>query len=168
MAKLISFEPRLHPEIERLQKNDESVSCINCNVKEAMDGNGFEVVAVKKSMITNSPKKFVISAEDKEKLGGTASSELSELQEIETVAVHRKVCITGKILSVGPVEEVKSKSCEKSFRKQECTIADKSCECRFVVWEELAGMIEKGKSYKVTDVNVRMYGGNKSLVLIHQ
>ena len=57
-----------------------------------------------------------MSSEDKEKLGGTTISQLSELQEIENVAVHRKVCITGKIISVSRFENVKSKSGEKSFR----------------------------------------------------
>ena len=54
----------------------------------------------------------MISLEDEEKLEGTMISELSKLAEIENVALHRKVCIIGKIVSVSQVEEVKSKSNE--------------------------------------------------------
>ena len=57
MERLILFEPSLHQEIERLKKNNKSLSCVNCNVKEEMGGSRFEIVAAKKSMITNPPKK---------------------------------------------------------------------------------------------------------------
>ena len=134
VARLVSFEPKLHKDLEKLKDSNESVSCVNCNVKKNWDGSQFEEVAVNKSTIRNSPKKFLISSQEKLQVSVT---DLPELAGIEDLAVHGKVSIVGKIVSVTPVEEVKSKTNDKCFRKQECTIADKSCASRFVLWEEL-------------------------------
>lgn len=65
VARMVSFEPAFHKEIQKFKDNEETVSVTNCNVKESLDGEGFEVVIYNKSRISNSPKKFDI---DKSKL----------------------------------------------------------------------------------------------------
>ncbi len=89
------------------------------------------------------------------------SADLSELAGIVDVAVHGNVTIRGKIVSVNPVEDIKSKNGDKRFWKQECMIADKGCVCRFVLWEESVETVENGKCYKVMNVAVKMYNGSK-------
>ena len=40
VARLVCFEPNLRKDMENLKKNNESVSCVNCNVRRSrMDDN---------------------------------------------------------------------------------------------------------------------------------
>ena len=49
------------------------------------------------------------------------------------------------------------------LRKQDTMVGDKSGTIRFIVWESEIGHVETGCSYKLAEVMVRDYRGNKFL-----
>lgn len=163
VIRMVSFESHLRRDMESFKEKDESISCVNCNVRRSkFDDTKFEVVASSKLRIPSSPKKFKLS-KDKEKSNVTTSgSELSELAEIGTVAVQNALTVKGKFVSVDSVDEVQSKNVQKRWKKLEHVLADKSSACRFVLWEEMLD-VAIGKSYNVDNATVKIYNGERYL-----
>ena len=161
VARLVSFEPCLRTDMEKHREKGDSVSLVNCSVKEYKSGDGFEVMASKRSKVYSSPKKFKL--DELERFCGL--TKLSKLEDVNDVAVHQKVIIQGKVTIVKSAEQVESNFTGKKFVKQDCVIADQSGAYRVVLWEEAVDMLEAGTSYKISEVAVKMYSGKKYFTL---
>ena len=87
------------------------------------------------------------------------------VHQIQTTVVNEQINLLVKVLKVNEANAVSSKSHMKPLLKQDCVIGDKFARCRVVLWEKDVGSLELGKSYKLTKVRVRKYGGMKYLSL---
>ena len=159
-CRLVSFDPHIRPELEDCMEKGQSVSLSNCEIKRAKGGKGLEIVLSEKSRVTHSPKKFKVNDEMRKKASGV--TELEKMEKMKDIVPNvggNKVSIKGKIVGLKESEKIKSK--ERVLVKREIEISDESQACRLVLWEELVGSVEEGKSYRICNVCVKAYGGMK-------
>ena len=85
--------------------------------------------------------------------------------DVHSLNASQLVNVVGKIMNVGKSFEVHSKRRGKDLRKQECIIGDSGSRCRVVLWEGDVGKLKEDASYRLNDLLVNEYGGQKYLSL---
>ena len=155
VARVISFDPKLHPSFAKCREEGKSVALVNCRVQEGKFGDGaLEIVASKHTRVEGSPKKFKL---DTVKEGCNAVE--VKVEEVAKLSVNQHITVVGKVVKVGVPGEVTSKLYNKQLMKQECIVRDSNGSCRIVLWETDVGKLNEGKSYRLEKVLVRQYGG---------
>ena len=158
VARVISFEPKLHPSFSKSREEGKSVALVNCKVQEGKFSDGaLEIVASKHTRVESSPKKFKMDTVNFSKEGDSAVE--VKVEEVAKLAVNQHITVVGKVVKVGVAGEVTSKHYNKQLMKQECIVGDRNGSCRIVLWEKEIGKLHEGKSYRLHKVLVRQYGG---------
>ena len=161
VCRMVSFELKVWPDIEEFVERGESVSVVNCDVKKRkIGGTGYELVLSDKSSVIRSPKKFKLSDD---LLMRFDVNELERIVMIEDIStnVGNKVSVKGKLVSLKDSEKIKTK--DRVFTKRESVLSDESTAIRLVLWEKLVESVELSKSYSITNLSVKTYGGQKYL-----
>ena len=151
VVRMISFEPKLRPVLDKSREERKPVALVNCKVSESKFESGFEIMTSGRTRVESSPKKFKI---DEQKF--VERPDVS-VKEVMGLPVNELINIVGKVVKVGEVTEVSSKSSQKSLLKQDCTLRDSMGSCRIVLWEKDVRTLTEGKSYRSADVRVRDY-----------
>ena len=86
-----------------------------------------------------------------------------KIGELALLAVSQPINITAKVVSVEDVVLVTRKD-GKELKKQDVNVADLSGCCRLVLWEGDVNKLDKGKNYRLVDVNVKTYAEMKHLL----
>ena len=124
----------MRSKIEDAQKSKAGVARRNCTIKRSRVSDNFEVHLNNKTGIVSSPKKFKVVEEVT--MHATCSSVLETLEELQDVAEHQRISISGKVVAfLSPVEQVVMKGAGKHLSKRELKVADGTAACRCVVWE---------------------------------
>ena len=74
-----------------------------------------------------------------------------------------KVGVKCKVVKVGDLSTVKKSGDGKELKKQDIMIGDDTGSCRLVLWDDDVNSLEKGKSYCLVNLGVRMYNSTKYL-----
>lgn len=161
VARMISFEPKLHGEIETMRKSGESVKISNCTVQESrLSGvKELEVVLNSRTNLLKSPKKFNISESIVDTSLSAGAIDIASLVEVDNCSVNERINITGKITILKEPEKVYVKSRDEEVAKQSFIVADSSGSCRGVVWGLDIGSLQVSNSYKLINVNVCLFNG---------
>ena len=88
--------------------------------------------------------------------------------DVHSLNASQLVNVVGKIVKVGKSSEVHSKGRGKDLRKQECIIGDSGSRCRVVLWEGDVGKLKEDASYRLNNLLVNEYGGQKYLSLMEE
>ena len=154
---MISFELKLRSVLDKSREGRKPVALVNCKVSESKFESGFEIMTSGRTRVESSPKKFKI---DEQKF--VERPDVS-VKEVMGLSVNELINIVGKVVQVGEVTEVSSKSSQKSLLKQDCTLCDSMGSCRIVLWEKDVRTLTEGKSYRFSEVRVRDYACVKYL-----
>ena len=108
-------------------------------------------------IVIRSPKKFKLSDD---LLMRFDVNELERIVMIEDISTN-VVSVKGKLVSLKDSEKIKTK--DRVFTKRESVLSDESTAIRLVLWEKLVESVELSKSYSITNLSVKTYGGQKPL-----
>ena len=162
--RFVSFEPKLRTRIEEAQEKGSPVELRNCAVKRNRQQE-LEVLASTHTKIENSPKKFKISENAVQQCEVGKCTEICTLEELNDIDELQGVMVTGKVISLMPIEEISIKSSGKVVRKRDVLLADKTAIYRCVAWENLIEMFEEEYSYRLSNAIVKSFNGEKYLSL---
>ena len=164
-VRMVSFEPKLRSDLDRLRKSGEGVALVNCCIKRSKMSGGetLEIVAGCRSSVKPSPKKFRV--DDAAVLNVSGVVEVKCLEEVKYLAVNQHVSVSGKVVSIEAAEMVHVKARSVTLKKEAFVLADGTGVIRGVAWEKDAGVVKVGCSYKFCNVTVRSFGGAKYLSL---
>ena len=121
-ARVICFDPKLRPPMEKLPEEKKPVALGNCKVKTRKFSPSLEIMTSQATRVENSPKKFKIE----EQPMGAAVSEASTVEDIASFTVAQQISVEGKVVKVGEIVDIYSKRRECHLKKQDCIIADSS------------------------------------------
>ena len=133
---MVSFDPKLSPNMEQSKEDHSSIALVNCDIQKAKergraDFSEYEIVAGMHTTIQKSPKKFKIKDDLVQSL---ASTVVHSITDISKISVESIVTVMGKVTRVSDTEEVGSK---KTLVKQDCYLSDAS-DNRLPLFEKLA------------------------------
>ena len=154
VARFVSFEPSLRPTFDKFKQEETSVAVTSCYIQESKYDNSLEIKTGKNSTIYKSPKEFKLDSTTDEE------SSLITVDQLITIPVNQHVTLAGKIVTVNVATDLSTKM-GKKLKKQDCVLRDTSASCRIVLWQDDIGKLIKGNSYKLSNVLVRQYEGNK-------
>ena len=86
-----------------------------------------------------------------------------KVADIGLLSVRQDIELICKVVKISDVSSVKKSGDGKELKKQDVMVGDETGMCRLVLWEGDVQSLEEGKSYRLTDVGVRSYGGRKYL-----
>ena len=158
-VRFVSFEPKLRPQIQEAQGKSAAVLLKNCAVKRNRE-QALEVQVNSQTVITNSPTKFKI---DEKAIKESESREVTTLEDLNDIAEHQSVSITGKVTSLFPVEKITIKSTGKELKKRDLFLSDHTAVYRCVAWESDIDVLQESNSYKITNATIRTFNGDKYL-----
>ena len=165
-VRIVSFEPKLRSDLERLKNSSESVALMNCSVQKSKrpGSDELEIVAGSRSSCMPSPKKFKVD-QDAAALRKCVIAVVGSLEVVKQLAVNQHITVTGKVVSMEGVEQVNVKARNVTLKKEGFVIADDTSAIKGVAWEKDVGVLKVGCTYKFTNVTVRMFSGVKFLSL---
>ena len=163
-VRVVSFEPRLRCDIEKMKESGEGVAVSNCSVqKSKMSPGDLEIVVGSRTKIMPSPKKFRVDEETASVLA--SSKPVAGLEEVKELSVNQRVSVCGKVVSLGEIEEVYCKSQSKTLSKADFVLGDSTAVCRGVLWEDHIQLLKVDHSYQLSNVTVRSFNGVKYVSL---
>ena len=123
VACMVCFEPKLRASLEKFRETGESVSLVNCKIREGKYEPGLEITTAAQTTVRSSSKKFEVDAKKLCEAGLCGGGSVILLNEVEAQSINRKVEITCKIMKIGETIEVQPKkatgaSCAKPLIKQ--------------------------------------------------
>lgn len=162
-VKMVAFDVKLHQKLEKARQECLSVEISNCNIKEASRiSPEYEIFLNSYSQVTFTPAKKFTLPDDPSNIDPDASKSLSELKEIDDMAVDQHITVVGKIIDTEDVSQIHTKQ-GKILNKQDCTWSDTSATVRVVLWNDDTEKLIKGQSYQLENVSVKLYGGVRYL-----
>lgn len=154
--RLVSFDCKSRPEMERCCREKVPVAIANCALKPSPYDGKYELLASpRKTSLERSERVFNLPA-DLDAIDPDYAKTIS-LDEISVLVPNQQVNVCVKVLEVYGITEVTKKGTWKSLEKQEVLVADHSDTIRLVLWEKDVCRLEKGKSYKLSSVNTRSF-----------
>ena len=158
--RLVSFNPKLRSRLNESFGDSSAVAIKECRVKRASVGDDLEIVAsARRSTVESSTREFELPPDQKK---ADICKEVS-IEDIEDLAVMQVVTVYMKVLFIGEPENIQQKNTWRTLKKQECVVGDISGTIRIVLWEGQIGVLQVDCSYKIIDVTVRIYRGDKYL-----
>ena len=167
VVRMISFDPKLRTALDKSKEEKKTVALVNCNIRESkFDESGLEIVTNSCTKVEHSPdpKRFKIDTANIEK-NFITELDISSLDEISSLSINQRINVSAKVISVGQLEEVTSKSTSRQLVKQECRISDSIGSARIVLWENDVNKLREEFCYRFSNVTVREYGCEKYLSL---
>ena len=155
--RMVSFDTRLRPQLCESLKDRTSVVLNGCSVKEGQAGS-LEIVSNGKTKIERSSREFSIP----ENLDPRESRDVM-VEEIENISLTEAVNVVVKVVAVEKPHNVRAANSWRELTKQDCVVGDVTETVRVVLWEEDVGKLDEDRSYKLTNVIVRMYRGERYL-----
>lgn len=153
--RIFGFSENQHKKLLKFQETKDAVNIIDCEVKKSsrQQSDKLEVMVKSFTEITNSSKKF-----DFEKGDTTfALKMLPYIEDYETVSVSNVI----------QVDEVEVPiQIPTGASKQDAHISDGTGTTKLTLWEDDIGKLKEGGSYKLSDVSVRSYDGEKYLSFV--
>ena len=137
--RIVGFREGQRSTLAEYQKKNAPVTLLNCELKRDRQSEELEVLL--KSSWHHRPQKFEISD-----IAAIATSEL-KLEALGSRNTYDKDCLSAKVLRVQDPEKVSG-----GITKQDITIADVTSAGRLTLWEDDIGRMQKGKSYRLTNV----------------
>jgi len=118
-VRFIYFEPKIRSQIEEAKEKPSAVVLKNCSVKRSRQPKqDLEVLVTSHTIIHNSPKKFKIDDEVIQDFEAGKCSDIKTLEELNSVAEHQYISVTGKITSLFLIEII-VKSNGKELKKMD-------------------------------------------------
>ena len=161
-VRFVSFEPKLRQQIEEAHEKCSSIALRNCAVKRNRQQD-LEVLVSSQTKIHSSPKKFKIDDKVIKEFEEAKCSGIAALEELNDVAEHQSVAVSGKVVSMSPIEQINVKSNGKVLRKRDFLLADSTAVHRCVAWESDIELLQEKDSYRMTNATVRSFNGEKYL-----
>ena len=121
-VRLVGFSPHQQKKLNELYQKDIPIQLVDCEVKQARQGQGFEVLLKHNTQIVQSPKKIDIAS-----LKG-ACQKVIALADLQAMDVFEKVTVSVKALCVKPSEQV------ADMPHQDVIVADHTCSVRASLW----------------------------------
>lgn len=148
---IVGFDVASQEKLSSYHLKQEPVLLDSCIIKKSRSDD-LEILVNKTTVVTQSPKKFdvkVIPAE---------ITKETDIINIENMADGTKVTLNVSVVYLAPVRAVSTGTV------QDVTISDSSGSINLSVWGENVEKLEIGKQYKLTDVYIRSYQGEKNVV----
>lgn len=144
--RVFGYDSNVRRQLWEHHEKDEPVSLSNCQVKTSRDGDMLEVQVGKFTEVKRSEKKF------NAKKVTTSTIKMSELQGFKEYSI---VTVEVKVMTLNSPIVVPG-----GLKKQDIIVCDQSGSGKVTVWEDDIDKLEIGKSYCLSDMLVRNYGGN--------
>ena len=154
---MIGFDQKQQQQLASYKESKETVMISNCEVKPGRREGELEILLKKYSNIVVSPTKFSLPDDYCALMSGSKAVNVS-VEDIKEVDVFTHINITVKAIEVYEAENLPN-----GMAKQDISMGDKSGSIKFVLWEKDIGRIEKGVSYKLTNVIVSEFNNMKYL-----
>ena len=154
--RMVSFDTKQRPQLCEALKERTSIALNGCTVKDGEAG--LEIVSNRKTKVEQSSRHFSVP----ENLDPSESKNVS-VDEIENISLTQTVNVVVKVISVEKPGSVRAVNSWRELTKQDCIVGDDTESIRIVLWERDVGSLEEDRSYKMRDVVVRMYRGEKYL-----
>ena len=156
-TRMVSFEPKLHLEMENARKNNQEITLNNVSIKTSRGVDELELILGAHSDIVTSPRKFNIQSSSL----SLPFMNISTLDQLKDLNVNQHVTITAKVTEIQKAEKIHPATHEKSLLKQDVTLADSTAAYRGVLWEDNVDTLEELKSYKFNNITIRSFNGAK-------
>ncbi len=156
-ARLVSFDVNHMSSVKKAADEQSAIAVSNANVKRSSLSSELEVHMHKRSKVAVSPLKM--------SLGDVVlqSTKTVKVADVGLSAVRQDVELVCKVVKCSGVTIVKKSGGTGELKKQDVVVGDETGTCRLVLWEGDVESLEGGKSYRLSDVGVRSYGGTKYL-----
>ena len=157
--RFVGFKAEQRKILPSFTEKDEPVELQNCQIKRSRQGHEMEDLVLLKTatVIKPSTKTFDLSNDI-----DTSPTPVT-LVEVHAMPEYSKVTVIVKVLSKGdPIKLDNGKT------KQEVMVADSSGVIIVTLWEEKIDLLERSKSYKLTEFIIREFNMMKSLSLSRQ
>ena len=142
--RLVEFEER-----------EESVVLSRCEVKHSRQGNQLEILVGKYTDVEKSEKSFDVQPRD---LADKKFGKVIVLEELGELEQFQRITVSVKVICVQEPSEVGN-----GKKKQDIIAGDSTGTAHVTIWEKEIGTMEEGKSYRLSGMVVREYGGMKFL-----
>lgn len=122
----------------------------NCHVQKSHTSGGdeLEIVIDSSTKIDDSPVAIDITT--------LPPTRFSTLDAVLLTSPNQELNVHTKVTAVNDAVQV------KEWKKQNITIADRSGSLKLVVWEDVVGKVDEGKSYSFTTATVKLYADETS------
>lgn len=117
VATLVSFDPKLHTDMEKSRIERNSIALVDCKICEGKFAPGLEITTGTHTRITTSPKKFTIDEIVEQESAKTVS-----IDEIPLVTFNQKINVIGKVVTINGRSEVNTAG--KTLTKQDLNIIE--------------------------------------------
>lgn len=151
--RIVGFDNDQQQKLASFYREKTPVKISNCEVKKARSSDDCEVLVRKYSAVELSPTRFDY-IDDIDCVG----SQFITLSCVSKMKQYSKVTVKCKVLKVNPEVIVGT-----GKRKQEVYIADHTGSTIVTLWERDVGILEEGKSYKLSKVIVQTYNNTNGL-----
>ena len=148
IVRVICFDPKLGPAMEKSLEEKKPVVLVNCKVKTGKFSFPLEFMTSQAMRSENSPKRFKIEEEPM----NACVREALTVEDTTSSTVTQQISVQGKEVKVGEIVNSCSKRREYHLKKQDCIIADSSSHSRIVFWEADVWRLQEGKSYRLERV----------------
>lgn len=150
--RFVGFETFQQRKLNDLFEQKATVKLVDCEVKKARSGDGYELLLKRYTEIKESPKKLDFESIHKEQ---SASPNPKSIAEIENLNVFDKVTIHAKVMKVNPSKTV------SDLPYQDVVVADSTGTIRVSLWGTSIEKMIEGESYCLKNFTVRLYHSRK-------
>ena len=151
--RVVGFETFQQKKLCELFEQKATVKLVNCEVKQARSGDGFEILLKRYTEIKESPNKLDFESINSEQcfIMPTTIVELENLDQFDKATVHAKVW------------KVNSSETISDLPHQDIVIADSTGTIRVSLWSKGVDMITENSSYCFKNFTIRLYQCKKYL-----
>ena len=151
--RLVGFDCDNHAKLSGCCSSKEAVVIKKCQIKKARQNNDLELLVKSSTIVEKSPKKFKV-----ETVVGNDSRMDMTVNKLWEVKNYQAVSVVVKVMRVDDEEKLTNGKC-----KQDVIVADSTGSITCVLWEGDIGMMEEKRSYRLQNVCVNSFRGNKFL-----
>ena len=158
-VRVVGFEVHQQKKLNELYQNNVPIQLVDCEVKKARHGQGYEVLLKSSTQIKESPKKLdALSLKD----DATDTSKPISLEELQAIDNYEKITVLVKAMSTNPPDTV------NDIPHQDAFVADHTGTVRVSLWGDSINSIQQNTSYQLSNFAVREYHSKKYLNMSKQ
>ena len=153
--RIVGFSSEQQKKLSAFFESGQPAHLENCEVKKSRQGDKLEVMLKKFTDIQKSPKKITIPPDDGLSDDSAVYITLGELNKVDE---FQRVTVDVKVIYIGDPTEVSGGKI-----KQDVTVADCTDNSRLTIWEDRMNTLDKGASYTLKNIVVRLFRDKKYL-----
>ena len=154
--RFVGFNPQQQQQISKIAADD-PISLCACSIRRSRFGNSLEVIIHDTTKISKSSKTFGTTV--KPNLGsGDADTKEILLQQLEDQPSFQVVSVLAKVLEIGDTQTLTD-----GHQVQTIQVGDSTGLAKLALWQNFVNSVQVNKSYKFTNLMVKVYNNQCSL-----